>query len=81
MDHRLEDLRLEVARGVPQADVICLMSQRGMTILGAIKATREIFGISLGSAKQLVASHPAYQSIAETSEPLHDDLMNAFQGE
>jgi ribosomal protein L7/L12 len=81
MDQQLEDLRLEVARGVSQSDLIILMKQREMTILDAIKATRELLGISLGIAKQLVASHPAYRVVAQASEPLHNEIIDAFQSE
>ena len=55
------------------------MKRRGLTIIDAIKAARELFGVSLGEAKELVASNPAYTEVAIASAPLQNEILQAFE--
>ncbi len=79
MESQLNDLRSEMSDGRTQSDVIASMKRRGFTIIDAIKATRELFGVSLGDAKELVASHPAYNAVAVASAPLHNEILQVFE--
>lgn len=79
MSNQFEELRSELEQGRSQSNVITSMSQRGFTILDAIKATRELFGVSLGEAKDIVASHVAYRGIADASSPLQDEIIRSFE--
>ena len=78
MNGNLEGLRKQVVDGLPQSEAIAAMHRDGLTIIEAIKLTRELFGINLGMAKTLVCSHPAYAHAVEASKPLHDELLRAL---
>ncbi|MFN7769049.1 MAG: hypothetical protein ACK5UC_17735 [Planctomycetaceae bacterium] len=79
MNNTIEELRKRVAAGLPQSDAINAMHRDGLPIIEAIKATRELYCINLGAAKNAVSSHPAYAQIAEASKPLQDEVIRAFQ--
>ena len=80
MESQLDGLRSEIVDGKSQSDVIASMRRRGLPIIDAIKATRELFGLSLGSAKELVASHFSYKEAAAASAPLQDDVVQVIEG-
>lgn len=61
-------------------EIIGAMNRRGLTISEAIRAARGLFGISLGEAKDLASNHPAYRGVVKAARPLHDDLLQAFEG-
>jgi hypothetical protein len=65
--------------GLSRGELIGEMKHRGLSILEAIKTTRELFGISLGEAKLLVASHPDWQEAAAAAEPMHEEIIQGFQ--
>ncbi len=65
--------------GRSRADLIREMKRRGLTIIEAIKTARELFGISLGEAKQLVSSHPDWKQTAAAAGPLHEEIIQAFE--
>lgn len=65
--------------GRSREDLIRDMKQHGLTILEAIKTSRELFGISLGEAKLLVSSHPDWRQTAESGAPLHEEIIRAFK--
>lgn len=65
--------------GKSKAELIGEMKDRGLSIIEAIKAVREVFGVGLGEAKQLVANHPAYVEIARAADPLHEELIQVFE--
>ncbi len=79
IESQLDYFRSQVAKGMSQGEVIAAMKSRELSILDAIKAAREVFGISLGEAKQLVALHPDYCETAAASAPLQDELIQSFQ--
>lgn len=60
-------------------EILRTMKDRGLTIIQAIKASMQLFGIGLGDAKSLVASHPSWSPTAEAARPFQDDLIKAFQ--
>ena len=65
--------------GGGRAEILKAMSDRGLTITEAIKASMRIFGIGLGDAKTLVSAHPSWIQTAEAAKPFQDDLIQAFQ--
>ncbi len=64
-----------------QAETIAAMKRQGLSIIEAIKATREIYSIGLGDAKQLVTLHPAWRTEALAAGPLHDAAMRLMERE
>jgi ribosomal protein L7/L12 len=64
--------------GRSRSDVISEMKRRDLTIIEAIKTARELFGITLGEAKQLVSSHPDWKQTAAAAGPLHEEIIQAF---
>ena len=79
MKSELADLRLEILEGRTQSELIASMKRHGLTIIDAIKAMRELFGVSLGDAKEVVSSHPAYNDSAVASGPLHNEILQVFE--
>ena len=78
MSATTEQLNDALKSGSSRAELIHEMKLRGLTILEAIKVSRELFGISLGEAKTLVASHPDWRQTAAAADPLHDEIIRAF---
>lgn len=79
MNTTIDTIARGVKAGRPQAELIREMKDRGLTILEAIKTAREAFGISLGEAKSLVCSHPAWKGIAVAGAPLHEEIIKTFE--
>ena len=79
MNNTIEELRKQVAAGLPQSDAIETMHRDGLPIIEAIKVTRELYCINLGAAKNAVSSHPAYAQVAEASKPLQEEVIRAFE--
>ena len=77
----LNDLRAKIESGMSESDAIAEMHRADLPILEAIKAVRELFQVSLGTAKQSVGNHPAYSPIAMASDPLHEQFMQVIQME
>jgi ribosomal protein L7/L12 len=65
--------------GRSSGEILTAMKKRGLTITEAIKASMQLFGLGLGDAKTLVASHPSWNQIAEAAKPFQDDLIQAFR--
>lgn len=57
-----------------QSDFIAAKHAVGFTIMETIKAVMSEYGIPLGAAKAMVASHPVWATVAEASNPLHQDI-------
>lgn len=75
---------LEQSIGLPRTDqtraeILTTFKARGLTITEAIKASMQLFGLGLGDAKLLVASHPSWTPVVEAAGPIHDDLVEAFR--
>jgi len=79
MNHPIDEFRKRMNEGMSQSEVIYSIQHSGLSIIEAIKLVRELFGISLGAAKDQVASHPAYSEFAKASDPLHEELIRFFQ--
>lgn len=79
MNTAIEELRNQVAAGLPQSEAINAMHRDGLPIIEAIKVTRELYCLNLGAAKNAVSSHPAYANVAEASTQFQDEVIRAFQ--
>lgn len=73
-----ERFRSAIRAGQSQGEILADMKRTGLTIMDAIKATRELFSVSLGDAKQLVSQHPDWLTVAAASAPLHESLIQSF---
>lgn len=73
-----EFLRLQRDGRSPE-EIVAAMKDRGLTIAQAIKASMHLFGVGLGDAKGLVASHPAWSETAQAARPFQDELIQAFR--
>ncbi len=60
-------------------EILTAMGEQGLTIMEAIKASMQRFGIGLGEAKSLVTSHPAWKQTADASRPFQDELIKALK--
>jgi ribosomal protein L7/L12 len=65
--------------GRSRDEILIAMKERGLTIAQAIKASMQLFGVGLGDAKSIVASHPSWSQTARAAEPLQDALIQAFR--
>jgi ribosomal protein L7/L12 len=74
-----ESLRAALNHGRKRDEIIADMKERGFTIIEAIKSTRELFGLSLGQAKELVCQHPAWAETARESADFQNALLEAFE--
>ena len=70
-----DELRL-LSQGQPLSQDVVLSSlrQHGASMVQANKAMTLLFGMSLGTAKNVAAGHPAWQSARDAAEPLHEAL-------
>ena len=73
------ELRKQVSEGLSQHNAVSFMKQHHVSTIEAIKIIRQLYSIDLGSAKQIVTSHIAYNSEANAAAPLHNALLNAFE--
>lgn len=65
--------------GRSRNEILTAMKKRGLTIAQAVKASMQLFGVGLGDAKSIVASHPSWSQTAQAAEPLQDALIQAFR--
>lgn len=65
--------------GMSMDEVLAAMKERGLTMIQAIAASRRLFGVALGEAKTIVASHPSWAEAAAVSALLHDELIKLFE--
>ena len=79
MAPEFEDFRGLQRDGGSRDEILAAMKDRGRTVIQAIKASMQLFGVGLGAAKAIVASHPSWCQTARASEPLHDALLKAFR--
>jgi ribosomal protein L7/L12 len=79
MSNSIEELQLRVADGMSQFEAIDEMKRFELSIIEAIKLTRELYCIRLGEAKNAISSHPAYAQVAEASRPWQDEIIRVFQ--
>lgn len=55
--------------------LILRLHEEGNSIIESIKAVRELLGVNLGEAKQLVSQNPVWHDVVEAHIPLHDELI------
>jgi hypothetical protein len=79
MSNSIEELQLRVADGMSQFEAIDEMKRFELSIIEAIKLTRELYCIRLGEAKNAISSHPAYAQVAEASRPWQDEIIRVIQ--
>lgn len=66
------------AHGQSTGQLIEFLQRSGITITESIKIVKQTLGLSLGNAKKIVSSHPAWRGIAQAAEPLHQELAREF---
>jgi ribosomal protein L7/L12 len=74
-------LREALRRGIPLDAVLAALRQHGATPIESIKAVREVRGVGLGEAKQLVSTSPAWDDIREEHERFVEEIVAAFQAD
>jgi ribosomal protein L7/L12 len=57
-----------------QDAVLITLRSKGASMVQAIKAIRQVFGLSLGQSKVTVARHPSWALVHRTAQPIHDAL-------
>lgn len=65
-------------RNLDVSELIGYLHNQEVNIIDSIKVVSRVFNLSLGEAKKLVSSHSAWSEVAETSAPLHDELLQAL---
>lgn len=72
------EFRDALAAGSTPEDVIGMMKDKELTIAEAIKATREILGISLAEAKRQVSCHRRWTAESTAASALHDQIIDVI---
>ncbi len=75
----MTDISKKIADGTDQTTILRELRDEKVSIIDAIKIVRSAYGVSLGEAKQIVTSDPAWRDIAEQNEPLHDALVESLK--
>ncbi len=75
----LEEQQRRVAQDEPIESVIASLHAEGLTITDSMKAVRSLYGVDLGTGKELVSSHPVWAKVVEANEPLHALLRRLVQ--
>jgi hypothetical protein len=70
-----------VHKNVSKADIVAYLHEQGVSIIESMKVVRVVFDLSLAQSKELVVSHPDWEILVRNSEPLHEDLIKAFNEE
>ncbi len=71
-ESRLDEYREQMAQGEPPEQVITNLHLRGFTILEAIKAVKQLYGLSLQEAQGRVMGHPKWRDEASKVFLLED---------
>lgn len=71
--------RLLIDQGGDDRDLVLRLHNLGASILDSIKIIRTVRAVSLGSAKEIVSSHPIWAQVVTASESLHDDAIEAAE--
>jgi hypothetical protein len=70
---------VDLKRGASSRDeILAAMKERGLTIVQAIKASTRLFGVGLGDAKSIVASHPSWSGTAQAARPFQEALIRTL---
>jgi ribosomal protein L7/L12 len=63
--------------GADDSEIVAYLHGHGATIIESIKVLRDLRGISLGTAKEIVSSHPVWHEAVSNAETLHADAIAA----
>lgn len=74
MDHYAQVLKSAVTAGSSLEAGLVQVRNLGATPVEAIKAIREVKGVSLGEAKQIFSLSPAWSRESEAADALHEQL-------
>jgi len=70
-----------LASGRNRDEIITYMHSKGLTIIESIKIYREIYKVTLGTAKEDVASANCWKKIAKHGDALHTLILEKIEGE
>ena len=70
-----------VAQGATVEAALSQLRVEGATPVEAIKAIREVQGISLGEAKQIFSQSPAWSKEVLAGNALHDEVISLLERE
>jgi hypothetical protein len=76
IDHIISKYQALIERGMSQNDVILHINREGLSITQSIKIVRTLYNLPLGEAKQVVSSHPVWETTVRNAEPFHEELEN-----
>ena len=65
----------EIRDGKNSEEIVELLHASGLNITESMKIIMELFNISLGKAKMIVAGHPVWKNVVDAASPLHDDMI------
>lgn len=63
------------AANVPRHAIIAFAARQALPLIEVVKMVRELYAISLGEAKDIVADHPAYEFIHKNNAPTYDAAL------
>jgi ribosomal protein L7/L12 len=66
-------------QGLNRDDLIAYLHQEGATIMESLKVLMQVFGLSLGDAKQVVSAHPVWKDTVAAAAPLHEELEKEIE--
>ena len=74
----IECKEMVVHKNASKADVVAHLHEQGVSIIESMKVVQGVFDLSLVQSKDLVTSHPVWETLVRNSEPLHEDLIKAL---
>lgn len=77
----VDDYESKVTHGLNRDQLIVLMHDEGLSIVDSIKVVRWIYGMPLGEAKRVVATHPSWAKLSQKMDAVHADLIAAIENE
>jgi hypothetical protein len=69
----------EVRNGKNKEEIIEFLHISGLTITESMKIIKDIYKISLGEAKAMVAGHPIWNNVVDAAKPLQNDLISSIE--
>jgi ribosomal protein L7/L12 len=76
-----ECLTLRSAEGATEEDIIAHLRAQRCNKIDTIAILRDVFGLSLGRAKQLVHLSPTWKDSREKDDAFHEALVTALESE
>lgn len=67
--------KARIDSGADRNSLISYLHNEGLSIIEAIKVLKYVYGISLGEAKALVTTHPAWSEEIKNADILHNELL------